>query len=332
MALIDEISKWKGKEILVIGDALIDKYIFGYTNSISPDAPVPNVKIERTNIYIGATGLVLRFIQSLGGIPYTCSIIGDDFEGQFFLKKMKELKINTSGILVNEKVRTPQITRIKAMNQHLLRLETNYNDGISESLIEKFINIISDQSNDVGAILILDYGLEGIFKDLYIQKLVRFLKGHFKNIPIIARPTKFDYYLYEDIELIKMNIQKALNTFSIDCCNETSVNIAGRRILNSSKCKNLLLNYLELESYLFSKDTEMVNKISPILNQPVRSYVAVGSVIMAALGLSFASEISILDGVKIALFAAAFAAILPPVEFYNIEKLSKYILTKINKS
>jgi D-beta-D-heptose 7-phosphate kinase/D-beta-D-heptose 1-phosphate adenosyltransferase len=331
MALIDEISKWNKKKVLVIGDALIDKYIFGYTDRISPDAPVPNVKIENSNTYIGAIGLVLQFIQSLGGIPEVCTMIGKDFEGEFFLKKVKELNLKISGILVNENIKTPQITRIKAMNQHLLRLETDYNSDISQSIRENFKHLITSSSKDIGAILILDYGLGGIFNDQFIQKLLHFLKDHYKDIPIIARPTISNYYLYENVEMIKMNLQKALDTFSIDCCNETSVSIAGKRILNASKCKSVLLNYLELESFLFSREKDKIEKIKPILIQPVRSYVAVGSVIMAVLGLSYASEISVLEGVKIALYAAALTASLPPVEFYNQEKLKNYILSKINK-
>ena len=331
MALIDEISKWNKRKVLVIGDTLIDKYIFGYTDKISPDAPVPNVKIENNNIYIGAIGLVLQFIQSLGGIPEVCTIIGNDFEGDFFLKKIQELNLPSSGILVDEKIKTPQITRIKAMNQQLLRLETDYNSDISQSIREKFKNLIADSSPDIGAILILDYGLEGIFNDQFIQNLLRFLKEKFREIPIIARPTISNYYLYENIELIKMNLQKALDTFSIDCCNETSIIIAGKRILNASKCKNVLLNYLELNSFLFSRETDKIEKFQPIFKQPVRSYVAVGSVVMAILGLSYASGISILDGVKIALFAAALSATLPPVEFFKQEKLQNYILNEMNK-
>ncbi|MFX0001888.1 MAG: bifunctional heptose 7-phosphate kinase/heptose 1-phosphate adenyltransferase [Candidatus Hodarchaeota archaeon] len=331
MALIDEISKWNKKNVLVIGDALIDKYIFGHTDRISPDAPVPNVKIENSNIYIGAIGLVLQFIQSLGGIPKVCTIIGNDFEGDFFLKKIKDLKLNHSGILINETIKTPQITRIKAMNQHLLRLETDYNRDISPSIKEKFKNLIAESSQDISSILILDYGLGGIFNDQFIQKLLFLLKEKFQDVPIIVRPTISNYYLYENVDLIKMNLQKALDTFSIDCCNETSIIIAGKRILNASKCKSLLLNYLELESYLFSRGNDTIEKFQPILKQPVRSYVAVGSVIMAILGLTYASKISISDGIKIALYAAALTATLPPVEFYKQDQLQKYIIAKMKK-
>ncbi|MFX0104109.1 MAG: bifunctional heptose 7-phosphate kinase/heptose 1-phosphate adenyltransferase [Candidatus Hodarchaeota archaeon] len=332
MAFVDEISNWNNKKVLIIGDALIDKYIFGYTDRISPDAPVPNVKIENSNVYIGAIGLVLQFIQSLGGIPEVCAIIGNDFEGDFFLKKLKELKVDTSGILVDENVRTPQITRIKAMNQHLLRLETNYNGDITSLIRKRFKDLIVSKPREIGAILILDYGLEGIFEDLFIQELLQFLRENYKDIPIIVRPTKSNYYLYENVELIRMNLQKALDTFSIECCNETSVTIVGKRILNSSKCKNVLLNYLELDSFLFSRENEKVEKIRPILQQPIRSFVAVGSVVMAVLGLTFASGSSVLDGVKLSLFAAALTSTVPPVEFYNSEKLQNYILEIINNS
>ncbi|MFX1477526.1 MAG: bifunctional heptose 7-phosphate kinase/heptose 1-phosphate adenyltransferase [Promethearchaeota archaeon] len=332
MALIDEIPKWKDKKILIIGDALIDNYIFGYADKISPDAPVPNIKIEKSSIYIGAAGLVLQYIQSLGGIPEIYTIVGNDFEGDFYLKKIKQLNVKPTGIIVDENLKTPQITRIKAMNQHLLRLETDYDGDISQPIKKKFRDLIINPSNDIGAILILDYGLKGIFDDLFIQNLLGDLKENYKNIPIIVRPTKSNYYLYEDVDLIKMNLQKALDTFSIDCCNETSVTIAGKKILNSSKCKNLLLNYLELESYLFLRDYEKVEKFIPILKQPVRSYVAVGSVIMATLGLSFASGISIHDGVKLSLFAGALTASLTPVEFYGIKKLQDFILNVIHKT
>ena len=331
MSLIDKISSWENKKVLIIGDALIDNYIFGYTDRISPDAPVPNVKIEKKSIYIGAIGLVLQYIKSLGGIPEVCTIIGNDFEGQYFMKKVNELKLDSSGILIDDNVKTPQITRIKAMNQHLLRLETDYNSNIPSNLKEKFIEIIKNKSSNIDSIVILDYGLGGLFDDLFIRKLMICLKENFKQIPVVVRPTKSNYYLYENTELIKMNLQNALDTFSIDCYNETSITIAGKRILNSSKCKNLILNYLESDSYLFSKEFEGVKKFEPTLKESVRSYVAVGSVVMAVLGLSFASRLTVIESVKLALLAAAFTAVLPPVEFYDLQKFSNYLITELDR-
>lgn len=330
MTLVDDIKKFKERKILVIGEAIIDKYIFGYADRISPDAPVQNIKIENTINYLGGMGLVIQYIQSLGGIPQICTIIGIDYEGDQFIRKIKELKLNTSGILIDDTITTPQITRIKSMNQHVLRLETDYSNTIPKFSAKNFFKIIETGPQDIEAILILDYGLGGLFQDYFIQQLLRKLKKKYENIPIIARPHTSNYYLYEDIDLIRINLQKALNILSIKCYNETSTVIVGKKILNASKCKNVLLNYLESESYLFFKNFEKVEKIPTTLKSPVRSYVAVGSVIMAILGLSYASKIPVSDGTKIALFAAALTSSLPPVKFYNSDELREYISSYLN--
>jgi len=324
MTLVEKID-FENRKVLIIGEASIDKYIVGSANRISPDAPVPNIKIEENLSYIGGVGLALQFIKSLGGIPEVCTIVGNDFEGDFFLKKINELNIDNSGIITDENINTPQITRIRAMNQQILRLETDYSTDISESLIKEYFNIIETRSSDLESILILNYGIGGLFTDIVIQKLLNKLKETYKDIPIITRPDISNYYIYENIDLIKINLQKALQTFSIDCCTETSISIVGNKILNSTKCKNVLLSYLDSDSYLISKDTEKLSIFRSSIQEPVRSYVSVGSVIMAILSLTYASGIPVSDGVKIALFGAALSATLPPVEFFNSEKLCNYI-------
>jgi fructose-1-phosphate kinase PfkB-like protein len=116
-----------------------------------------------------------------------------------------------------------------------------------------------------------------------------------------------------------------LNQFSIDCCNETSVSIVGKRILNSTRCKNVFLNYLETDSYLFTKNQERVEVFNPILDQPVRSFVAVGSAIMAVLGLTFAANIPVSEAINTSLYAATLSAISPPVNFFSAKELSEFI-------
>ncbi|MBN1801157.1 MAG: hypothetical protein JW891_06590 [Candidatus Lokiarchaeota archaeon] len=325
MTLIDEINKWKNKKILIIGPALVDMYLYGRADHISPDAPVPSVKIEKRGAFLGGIGRVIKYVKSLGGIPVVCTIIGNDFEGNFFLNKIKDLNIDNSGILIDEQVKTPQITKIKARNQHMLRLETDYSTDIRESTIENFFKIIKSQPKDIASIIVLDYGVGGLFEDLFIQDLLNLLKIQFKNAPIVVRPNALNYYLYEEVDCIKMNLQKALDIFSIERTTETSVIIAAKKILNASKARNVLLNYLETDSILLSRDSEKVEKFAPILQDRIRSYVAVGSVIMAVLGLSFASKISIHDTIKLALYSAALTASLPPVNFFNSDKLKQFI-------
>ncbi|MHA1669539.1 MAG: bifunctional heptose 7-phosphate kinase/heptose 1-phosphate adenyltransferase [Promethearchaeota archaeon] len=326
MILTKNLDKWKDKRILIIGEALIDRYIFGNADRISPDAPVPNVKISENQIHLGAIGLVAQYILSFGGKPEICTVIGNDYEGEFFMKKISELKISTSNILIDGKITTPQITRVKATNQQLLRLETDYSNEISLEIINEILSTIEARSESFDAIIILDYGV-GLFTDALIQKIITLLKE--SQIPIIARPSATNYYLYENVDLIKINLQKALNLFSIDCCTDTSVGIVGKRILSSSKSKSLFLNYLETDSYLLLKNEEKLEKIHSLLKEPVRSFVAVGSAIMAVLGLCYASGIPVSTGVQLALHAAVLSAISPPVDFFNVAKLKDFISSQI---
>lgn len=330
MTLIDDINKWKNQKILIVGEALVDEYLYGRAEGISPDAPVPIVKLERTSAFLGGIGRVIKYVKSLGGILEVCTIVGEDYQGKLFLQKMKELKIDISGVMKDKNISTPQITKIKAMNQHMLRLETDYSSNIPDSIIKNFFHLVETRSKDLKAIIILDYGIGGLFNDLFIQSLLKVVKSAYKGIPIIARPNFSNYYIYEEIDLIKMNLQKALETFSIDTTNDTSISIVAKKILNSSKCKNVLLSYLESDSFLLFKNSEKITKINPILQERVRSYVAVGSVIMAVLGLSYAADLEVTDSVKLALYSAALTASLPPVNFYNVEKLQNFISSKTN--
>ena len=215
MSFVDNLNNWDKKRVLIIGEALVDKYIVGNADKISPDAPVPNIKIEQYNSYIGAIGLVIQFILSLGGNPEVCTILGNDYEGEFFLNKIKQLKIDHSGIIIDENINTPQITRIKAMNQHVLRLEVDYSSEIATATSDALFKTIEAKSAEIDSIIILDHGIGGLFKDAFIQRLLEKLKQWNQHIPIIARPNLHNYYLYENIDLIRINLQDALDLFSI---------------------------------------------------------------------------------------------------------------------
>jgi D-beta-D-heptose 7-phosphate kinase / D-beta-D-heptose 1-phosphate adenosyltransferase len=328
MDVSEQFNNWKGKKVLLIGEALTDRYIFGNADSISPDAPVPNVKINESKTHLGAIGLVLQYVRSLGGDPDICTILGNDYEGDFFYKELKRLNFPTENVIIDENITTPQITRIKAMGQHVLRLETDFSNELSSETVKDILSVVETQSNKYDSIVILDYGAGELFQDVFIQQLLNILKSECKDSPIIARPHTVNYFLYENIDLIKINLQKALNQFSIDCCTETSVSIVGKRILNSARCKNVFLNYLETESYLFTKNQEKVEIFQPILDQPVRSFVAVGSAIMAVLGLALAANIPVSQAVQTSLYAAVLSAISPPVDFFSANKLVQFITSR----
>ena len=115
------------------------------------------------------------------------------------------------------------------MNQHVLRLETDYRVGISNLIKKQFFELISSKSEDYDSILILDYGI-GLFQDKFVHDLLKKIRESY-NAPIIARPNFNNYYLYEGIDMIRLNLQKALQALSIECCNDRGLIFIGQKCL-----------------------------------------------------------------------------------------------------
>ncbi|MHA1763185.1 MAG: hypothetical protein ACTSYC_05420, partial [Promethearchaeota archaeon] len=260
--------------------------------------------------------------------PIPCTIVGDDFEGTCFLRGLRDLNIDSSHVIIEKKIKTPQITRIKAMDQHVLRLETNYEDEIPFQTSESIFNSTCSISEEIDAILLLNYGLGGLFNEIFITTLLVRLKAVYNKVPIIARPNFDNYYLFENVDLIKMTLFKALQTSSIECCTETSISIVGKKIITNTRAKNVFFNDIESISYLFTRNSEKIEKIETPLKQPIRSYVAVGSTLMAVLGLAYAAKANPLEAVKLALNAASYTASVSPIEFFN----SKTLINHVNPS
>ncbi|MHA1728380.1 MAG: D-glycero-beta-D-manno-heptose-7-phosphate kinase, partial [Promethearchaeota archaeon] len=127
---MDELMKYfdvfKNKRILIIGDAIIDHYIYGSTTKLSPDAPVPLVDVSEEKHFIGSLGRVIEYVLKMNAWVDVVSCVGKDFEGQMFLEKMEDLKIKTDGIVQFGSF-TPKISRIISREQQLLRIEKKYN-------------------------------------------------------------------------------------------------------------------------------------------------------------------------------------------------------------
>src|SRR5271157_4625692 len=98
MEASDYFPQVRNKRVLIIGDAMVDKYTSGTANRISPDAPVPVLDIEENQMFIGAVGLVVKYVQSLGGVVDLCTVVGPDFEGEFFSRELQNLNIGLKGV------------------------------------------------------------------------------------------------------------------------------------------------------------------------------------------------------------------------------------------
>ena len=235
-------SEFNNKRVLIIGDAMIDAYMWGEINRMSPEAPVPIVDIQKHETRLGGAANVALNIQSLEAKPILCSVIGDDIHGKLFLELMKTSNLSTTGILVSKKRRTTLKTRVIANEKHQLRVDEEDTQPIQ--LESQFINNIKNQINHCDVIILQDYNKGTLTKNLITEVISLANK---LNIPTIVDPKKINFNTYSNCTVFKPNLSEIKEGMNIDfnANNQDEIQKATNKLLNKLKAKAILLTMSE---------------------------------------------------------------------------------------
>lgn len=311
------VKAFRNKRILLIGDAVIDQYLYGTTSRMSPDAPVPLIDVNQEQHSIGAFKTVVEYIIALGGIIEPITYVGNDFEGQYILKELGDLKVSLKGVKQIDGA-TPKITRIIAQNQQLLRLETKLiqtkaQNQILTKEIEEFIQTGIEKCD---AIVILDYNM-GTLNSILISQILTQANEAQKRI--IVRPEDSKYYLYHNVHLVVMNRPIASKAIGVQPMNETSIRIMGNKILNELHAEGVYIPWIEGDSYYFQQNG--VQMIPSLLKIPPVNVTQIGSALVAVAGLMEATGGSLPDVAHIAHYAGSLVAANHPLTNTSLESV-----------
>lgn len=205
--MTDIFEKFNSLNILIIGDVMMDSYVWGKVDRISPEAPVPVVRVTKTENRLGGASNVALNVQSLGAKPIICAIIGDDKEGLDFLALLDKENLSREGILSVEGRPTTVKTRIIAQNQQIVRVDAETDGNISSltssQVKDKISRIISDHK--IGAIIFEDYD-KGLITEELILWTVNLANQ--KGIITIVDPKKRNFHFYKNVTLFKPNLNE----------------------------------------------------------------------------------------------------------------------------
>lgn len=203
------------KKIIVIGDVMIDSYIWGRVDRISPEAPVPIVTVEKRESRLGGAANVGLNIKSLGALPFLCSVIGQDQKGNEFLQLMKEANLPQKGILQSQKRITTTKFRVIGNNTQILRvdeeIQTILEKDEQEELFQKITEIVGEENID--AIIFQDYD-KGVISETLITSVVEFANK--KDIAIVVDPKKRNFLNYKNVSLFKPNLKEIKEGLNLD--------------------------------------------------------------------------------------------------------------------
>lgn len=213
---IREIFKsFNNLNVLIIGDVMIDSYLWGKVNRISPEAPVPIVSVTKKERRLGGAANVALNIQALGANPILCSVIGVDYEGQNFLDLLKTQKLSQKGILkLRDRITTVK-TRVIGNNTQLLRVDEEVEDDIESHETQQLLTLISYIINHdkIHVIIFEDYN-KGLITSKLVNKVVELAKS--KNIPTCVDPKKKNFNTYKGVSLFKPNLKELREGIKLD--------------------------------------------------------------------------------------------------------------------
>ncbi|MBK0402064.1 D-glycero-beta-D-manno-heptose-7-phosphate kinase [Adhaeribacter sp. BT258] len=190
---------------LIVGDVMIDSYLWGKSSRLSPEAPVPIVNVVKTEKRLGGAANVALNVQALGATPLLCSVIGDDMEGADFERLLEEKQLSLEGIVKSVERVTTTKQRIIAGNQQLLRIDSEHETDLTEfeerHLLERYEKLLGK----CDVVIFEDYD-KGVLTERIIDKLIA--RAREKNIPTVVDPKKKNFLSYVGVSLFKPNLKE----------------------------------------------------------------------------------------------------------------------------
>ncbi|MFH1577702.1 MAG: D-glycero-beta-D-manno-heptose-7-phosphate kinase [Candidatus Omnitrophota bacterium] len=307
------IKRFSKARILVLGDLILDEYIWGDVQRISPEAPVPIVWAKKRSYVLGGSANVANNIRSLGASVCLCGVAGKDKNAEILLSQLKKQGISRDGILQAKERYTTVKTRIIAGHQQALRLDWEHTDALSERINAKLYNFIEKNIAKFHAIIIEDYG-KGVISPWLIKRVINLARRKNRIITVDPKEEHFQYYAgttsitpnrkEAESAIRNLKIQDRTNSFRINTdrlMTDKDLKQAGRELLRYLKLDSLLITLGEQGMYLFEDD-----KIThiPTQAQEVFDVSGAGDTVIATFTLSLACQADKLEAAHIANFAA----------------------------
>ena len=234
--IIEKIENQPPK-ILVIGDLMLDKFIFGSVERISPEAPVPIVKYKRAKHMLGGCGNVIRNLYNLGVKTSLVSVVGQDQAGDLIIDLLVEKKISVSRVLRQKDIRTTEKMRIVAERQQVLRLDWDMEDSKIEYK-NLLIENITKEMKDIDGLIISDYG-KGVCIESIIRNLIDIAKE--RKLPVYVDPKGNDWGKYSYANLITPNSKEAEMILDRSIKTDREFEIAGEDICSNFNIESCLI-------------------------------------------------------------------------------------------
>ncbi len=297
------LKRFENLRVMIIGDVMLDSYVWGKVSRISPEAPVPVVMQMNTENRLGGAANVALNIKSLGAVPVMCSVIGTDESGSMFKNIISNLNMSVEGLIESPKRITTSKTRIIAGNQQLLRVDKEIDHCLESDLEEDLWKRIEQliRKKDIAAIIFQDYD-KGVINGKLIDRTIKLAKS--SGIITLVDPKKRNFQLFHDATLFKPNFKELTEGLSIEIrkTDFQQLHEAAEKLRAKNGFEMVMVTLSELGMLISHKNTY---KVVPAHTREVSDVSGAGDTVIAMASLCLAAGLDPVQMAAISNLAAA---------------------------
>lgn len=296
------ISGFSNAAIMVVGDSMLDEYIWGDVRRISPEAPVPVVNVESHSYRLGGAANVVNNLTSIGVKTFLVSLCGTDETGATLKQQLKNSGCPTTGFVSSQTRKTTIKTRIMARHQQIVRVDSETVMELSKEETALLWERFSECLPNVSGVIISDYA-KGVISPAFTKKMLAECKR--KNIFVAIDPKERHFNLYKGVTIITPNLKEAHAVMSLPYtqCSEDDIKILGWNIIKKLDLPSLLITLSEQGMALFERDKKAFVHL-PTVAQNVFDVTGAGDTVISVYTAAISSGAKPIEAAFIANHAA----------------------------
>lgn len=298
-ALTTRIREFPQARVLVVGDLILDHFVWGKVSRISPEAPVPVVHVNSETTTLGGAANVYNNIVALGGQADICGVVGNDESGRLLLKAFGTGRAGRGGVVIAQDRPTTRKTRVVAHHQQVVRFDVESRADLSASIQRRLLRYVESRLREIHCLVVSDYA-KGVITASFMTELIRL--AALRKLPLLVDPKVEHFSLYKGATVITPNHHEALQAARIHGDDDQAIDQAGEIIRQRLGCQSVLITRGEKGMSLYEADGSSWHV--PTMAKQVYDVTGAGDTVMGTLALAMATGASVQDGALLANQAA----------------------------
>jgi D-beta-D-heptose 7-phosphate kinase/D-beta-D-heptose 1-phosphate adenosyltransferase len=317
----ERFKKVHNTNILVIGDIMLDHYVYGVCNRISPEAPVPIIEFRSDSKMLGGAGNVIKNLKKFGTKCDLITVIGDDETGNDVLELLKDQNIDINFIIKDYTRKTTSKQRFIASNQQLIRIDKESQSFIDRNIQNIILEKILSSIEKYDIVLISDY-LKGVLTNDLCQEIISICRKN--KVLVIVDPKGVDFQKYSFANIIKPNLKEFEQIIQSKLANQDSIKTAANMLKKELKLDALIVT-LGADGIFYS---DKLDKFCPTLSSNVIDVSGAGDTVLASLGVCLACNFNIEEACLFANAAASIVISKFGTEATNIDDVIEVLISQ----